>query len=58
MKKKSLLILTIFLICFLLYLFHDQEKKNTLKIHIGYQSVTSQTWGALVVKEKNLLKRN
>lgn len=57
MKRKSLLLLTIFLICFSLYLFHVQEKKNTLEIHIGYQSVTSQTWGALVVKEKKIFDK-
>ena len=49
--------LTIFLICFSLYLFYVQEKKNTLEIHIGYQSVTSQTWGALIVKEKNTFEK-
>lgn len=49
--------LTIFLICFSLYLFHVQEKKNTLEIHIGYQSVTSQTWGALIVKEKKTFEK-
>lgn len=57
MKRKSLLVLTIFLICFSLYLFHVQSKKNTLEIHIGYQSVTSQTWGALVVKEKKTFEK-
>ena len=57
MKRKSLLLLTIFLICFSLYLFYVQEKKNTLEIHIGYQSVTSQTWGALVVKEKKTFEK-
>lgn len=57
MKRKSLLLMAIFLICFSLYLFHVQEKKNTLEIHIGYQSVTSQTWGALVVKEKKIFDK-
>lgn len=56
MKKGILLAMAMFLVCFSLYLFHVQEKKNTLEIHIGYQSVTSQTWGALIVKEKKLLE--
>lgn len=55
MKKKLILVLVniIFLIVFLLHIFSIYSKNNTLEIHIGYQSVTSQTWGALIVKEKN-----
>ena len=31
-------------------------KKNKIEIHIGYQSVTSQTWGALIIKNKNIFE--
>lgn len=33
------------------------NKKEVVKIGIGYQSVTAQTWGALIIKNKKLFEK-
>ncbi|WP_338433358.1 ABC transporter substrate-binding protein [Clostridium tyrobutyricum] len=33
------------------------DKKEVIKIGVGYQTVTSQTWGALIMKNKKLFEK-
>lgn len=54
MKKY---ILFIILIIFLIFIVNLNNKSKVYEIHIGYQSVTSQTWGALIIKNKNIFKK-
>lgn len=51
MKRKIILMISmVSLIAVLLSIHYGNY--NTIKIDIGYQSVTSQTWGALIMKNK------
>ncbi len=57
MKTKVMSALLTFVMVFvtiftILQTFFD----NSIKIYIGYQSVTSQTWTALIVKNKNIFE--
>jgi NitT/TauT family transport system substrate-binding protein len=36
---------------------NNNGKKEVVKIGIGYQTVTSQTWGALIIKNKKLFEK-
>lgn len=49
-------ILLVLFLLFLLLLFYFSNSKNKDSISIGYQSITAQTWGAIVIKEFNLLE--
>lgn len=49
MKRKILIVILIITLT-LIFLFFSKEKKENIEIHIGYQSVTAQTWGALIIK--------
>lgn len=54
--KNGILILCI--VAVLGYLFYRLFSVNdTIKIHIGYQSVTSQTWGALIIKNQKIFEK-
>ncbi|WP_294238934.1 ABC transporter substrate-binding protein [Pseudobutyrivibrio sp.] len=33
------------------------DEQNSVEINIGYQSITSQTWGALIIKHEELLEK-
>lgn len=35
---------------------HNNNRKQVVVIHIGYQSITAQTWGALIVKNQQLFE--
>lgn len=56
-SKKGIFILTA--ICFFIALIAivAVNRKNTLEINIGYQSVTSQTWGALIIKDLEIYEK-
>lgn len=51
MKRKIILMISVVSIVAVLLSIH-YGNYNTIKIDIGYQSVTSQTWGALIMKNK------
>ncbi len=55
MKKKVCLIVILLLLIMLFKSIHF-NKKEIIKIDIGYQSVTSQTWGALIIKNKSIFE--
>lgn len=55
-SKKGIFILTaILFIAFIAVI--AVNRKNTLEINIGYQSVTSQTWGALIIKDLEIYEK-
>ena len=56
MKKKMVLVVILFILIFLFKTIQF-NKKEIIKIDIGYQSVTSQTWGALIIKNKGLFEK-
>lgn len=55
-KRNFIIIIIIILVLFVGFLYKLNRKKDTLQIDIGYQSVTSQTWGALIIKNKNIFE--
>lgn len=55
MKKTIIILMTIMIILFISL--NNIFNNNTLEINIGYQSVTSQTWGALIVKNKGIFEK-
>lgn len=55
MKTRIILIIIILSIITILTKI-KYDNSNTIKIDIGYQSVTSQTWGALVIKNKGMFE--
>jgi len=60
MKNKR--ILTIFTFVFIAisiisFTKMKYDNLNTIKIDIGYQSVTSQTWGALIMKNQDIFEK-
>lgn len=55
--KKKILCLIICVILLMIVAFVVNKEKNTLEVHVGYQSVTSQTWGALIIKNKNVFEK-
>ena len=55
-SKKGIFILTAILFIALIAVI-AVNRKNTLKINIGYQSVTSQTWGALIIKDLEIYEK-
>lgn len=55
-KRNFIIIIIIILVLFVGVLYKLNRKKDTLQIDIGYQSVTSQTWGALIIKNKNIFE--
>ncbi len=56
-KKKILIIVIILFVILLVIGTSSYYKKDTLQIDVGYQSVTSQTWGALIIKNKNIFTK-
>ena len=57
MKIQNKFFIFLFLILLVGVVFYStNNKKETLQIDIGYQSVTSQTWGALIIKNKNIFE--
>lgn len=57
MKNKKYLLIALVFLLFLIWVFNNTfSKKETLQIDVGYQSVTSQTWGALIIKNKNIFE--
>lgn len=52
--KKKLIVLIMLIILVVGIIIKINTKKETLQIDIGYQSVTSQTWGALIIKNKKI----
>jgi NitT/TauT family transport system substrate-binding protein len=56
MRKKILFLIIIILITLLLIFSSFKFKKEKRKINIGYQSITAQTWGAIVIKEFDLIR--
>lgn len=61
MKKKSFAVLTIIILIILFLALGLQSAQNkkikTANINIGYQSITAQTWGALVIKRLSLIEK-
>ena len=55
-NKKYLLIALVFLIFLIVIILNMTSKKDTLQIDVGYQSVTSQTWGALIIKNQKIFE--
>ena len=53
-NKKNLVILFVIIVLVIAIVFKVNNKKDVLQIDVGYQSVTSQTWGALIIKNKNI----
>ena len=58
MKKSVWLFLLILIIIVVSNIKGTLFGKDKIEIHIGYQSVTSQTWGALIIKNKNIFENN
>lgn len=57
MKIQNKFFIFLFLILLVGVVFYStNNKKETLQIDIGYQSVTSQTWSALIIKNKNIFE--
>ena len=57
--KKISVIMSTFLLVSLIFICGCGTKKETEKVevHIGYQSVTAQTWGALIIKNQGLFEK-
>jgi len=59
-KKRTIQTLTTVLILGILLfgisLFASSKKGEKIDIHIGYQSITAQTWGALIIKNQELFE--
>ena len=56
MKKFLIFIIIIATIVLIGYQMLNPIKKDLLQVDVGYQSVTSQTWGALIMKNKNIFE--
>lgn len=54
--KLVLLILCVIIIIIITTMKNTSYNKQKIEIHIGYQSVTAQTWSALIIKNKKLLE--
>ena len=57
-KQKNIIIFTflIFIIIFLTIIVFKKKETN-IEINIGYQSITAQTWGALIIKNQHLFEK-
>lgn len=55
-NKKNIFIVIIIIVVILGLILMSNSKKETLQIDIGYQSVTSQTWSALIIKNQNIFE--
>lgn len=53
-NKKNLLVLFVIIFLVIAIVFKVNTKKDVLQVDVGYQSVTSQTWGALIIKNKKI----
>ena len=54
---KKLLYLFTFLVILSIIILTLNRNSDVLEIHIGYQSVTSQTWSALIIKNKKIFEK-
>ena len=54
--KKIAYIFIILVLAFIVLTQFQKKNKNVIKIDIGYQSVTSQTWGALIIKNQKIFE--
>lgn len=57
MKRIKTLLVIMSIGCVILGLQYLSKAKEKIEINIGYQSITAQTWGALIIKNQNLLER-
>lgn len=57
MKKKNLIYLILIILIIAGIFYKKTKDENTITINIGYQSVTSQTWGALIMKEQKIFEK-
>lgn len=55
-QKVILFIFIVIIVIILLYVNH-KKKEDIIEINIGYQSVTSQTWGALIIKNQKIYEK-
>ena len=55
MKKKKYLLLILFIVIGVIL--YSSSRKDYMQIDIGYQSVTSQTWGALIIKNQGTFEK-
>lgn len=56
-RHKSIGILFIVAIIIIALFYNQKKKEDTIEINIGYQSVTSQTWGALIIKNQKIYEK-
>lgn len=56
-NKRNILIGVIFLMIILIIICKTNSEKKVLQIDIGYQSVTSQTWSALIIKNQGIFEK-
>lgn len=54
---KKLIYLFTFLVILSIIILTLNRNSDVLEIHIGYQSVTSQTWSALIIKNKKIFEK-
>lgn len=56
-RHKSIGILFIVAIIIIALFYNQKKEEDTIEINIGYQSVTSQTWGALIIKNQKIYEK-
>jgi len=58
LRKNIFIILSLVIIVIIFSkIILSNKDDNSLEVHIGYQSVTSQTWGALIIKNKKIFEK-
>lgn len=57
MKRLKTLIFIIVLGCLVFGIQCLSDSKEKIELNIGYQSITAQTWGALIIKDQHLLEK-
>ena len=55
--KLQIIVLIVFMVCVSTITMFDIYFDKSIKIYIGYQSVTSQTWSALIIKNKRIFEK-
>ncbi len=56
-KNKIIMIVITLIIILTIFLANYYTRNNVKQIYIGYQSVTSQTWGALIMKNQKIFEK-
>lgn len=56
MKKFKHIIAIIVVACVLLGINNIDHSRKKIELNIGYQSITAQTWGALIIKNTHMLE--